>query len=78
MQELVARFPNTIVWGSDSPYHSYVTRRLQGEGVYRNFRLKGTYEDEKAALDRLAPAQRGRISDNAIALLFGSQEKQHD
>jgi predicted TIM-barrel fold metal-dependent hydrolase len=78
MQELVARFPNTIVWGSDSPYHSYVTRRLQGEGVYRNFRLKGTYEDEKAALDRLAPAQRGRISDNAIALLFGSQERQHD
>jgi predicted TIM-barrel fold metal-dependent hydrolase len=77
MQELVTRFPNTILWGSDSPYHSYITRRLQGEGVYRDFRLKGTYEDEKAALDGLTSDQRERISNNAVALLFGSPEEQH-
>ena len=49
MRALVERFPRTIIWGTDSPYHSYITRRLQGEGVYAEFRLKGTYEQEVAA-----------------------------
>ena len=71
MQALVERFPRTILWGSDAPYHSYITRRLQGEGVYAEFRLKGTYEQEKAALDALSPAQRGQINANALAFLFG-------
>ncbi len=74
MQELVERFPRTIVWGSDSPYHSYITRRLQGEGVYSDFRLKGTYEQEKAALDALTPEQRRQISLNAGQFLFGFAE----
>ena len=71
MQALVARFPKTIVWGSDSPYHSYITRRLQGEGVYAEFRLKGTYEQEKAALDALTDEQRTQNNANALAFLFG-------
>jgi hypothetical protein len=71
MQALVERFPKTIIWGTDSPYHSYITRRLQGEGVYAEFRLKGTYEQEKAALDALTPAQRAQNNANALAFLFG-------
>jgi len=71
MQALVERFPKTIVWGSDAPYHSYITRRLQGPGVYAEFRLKGTYEQEKAALDALTPAQREQINANALRFLFG-------
>ncbi len=71
MQALVERFPRTIIWGSDAPYHSYITRRLQGEGVYAEFRLKGTYEQEKAALDALTPAQQVQNNANALAFLFG-------
>jgi Amidohydrolase len=71
MRELVERFPKTIVWGTDSPYHSYITRRLQGEGVYAEFRLKGTYEQEKAALDALTPEQQSQNNANALAFLFG-------
>jgi predicted TIM-barrel fold metal-dependent hydrolase len=71
-QELVGRYPTTMLWASDSPYHSYITRRLQGEGVYREFRLKGTYEQEKAALDALSPAQRDQVSGNTVRFLFGS------
>jgi predicted TIM-barrel fold metal-dependent hydrolase len=70
-RELVEHYPTTMLWASDSPYHSYITRRLQGEGVYREFRLKGTYEEEKAALDSLSPAQRGQVSDNAVRFIFG-------
>ena len=71
MRTLVERYPKTIIWGTDSPYHSYITRRLQGEGVYAEFRLKGTYEQEMAALDSLTPEQRARNNANALAFLFG-------
>ena len=70
-QELVERYPTTMLWASDSPFHSYITRRLQGEGVYREFRLKGTYEEEKAAFDALTPSQRAQVSENTVRFLFG-------
>lgn len=73
MQTLVQRFPHTIIWGTDSPYHSYITRRLQGPCTYAEFRLKGTYEQEKAALDALSASQRARINANALDFLFGRQ-----
>jgi hypothetical protein len=71
MRALVERFPRTIIWGTDSPYHSYITRRLQGEEIYAEFRLKGTYEQEVAALDALTPAQQTQNNANALAFLFG-------
>jgi len=71
IKTLVARFPTRILWGSDAPYHSYIVRRMQSEGNYVDFRLKGTYEDEKAALDALTPAQRTRLHANALEYLFG-------
>lgn len=70
-QELVDRYPTTMLWASDAPYHSYITRRYQGPGVYREFRLKGTYEEEKAAWDALSPAQREQVNANVIKFLFG-------
>jgi predicted TIM-barrel fold metal-dependent hydrolase len=71
MQMLVQRYPQTIVWGSDTPYHSYITRRLQGDGYYYEFRLKGTYEQEKAALDILSPEERRQLATNALDFIFG-------
>lgn len=71
MRTLVERFPKTILWGSDAPYHSYIIRRSQGEGKYYNFRLKGAYADEKAALDALSDEQRRGLSDNTVSFLFG-------
>jgi predicted TIM-barrel fold metal-dependent hydrolase len=73
MRELVTRFPDTIVWGSDSPAYSYIVRRLQGPANYLDFNFKGTYEEEKAALDALPPELAARAaSTNTIAFLFGS------
>jgi predicted TIM-barrel fold metal-dependent hydrolase len=72
MRSLVERFPETIVWGSDSPAYTYISRRLQGEGTYFEFRLQGTYEDEKAALDALPEDLKNRAgTENAIDFLFG-------
>ena len=71
MKTLVERYPETIIWGSDAPYHSYITRRVQAEGYYFEFRLKGTYEEEKAALDALSPDERQRVGLNALQFIFG-------
>jgi predicted TIM-barrel fold metal-dependent hydrolase len=71
MQALVERFPKTIVWGSDAPYHSYCARRLQAEGQYYEFRLKGTYEQEKAAWDAVTPDQRHQLGLNTAEFIFG-------
>ena len=72
IRDLGDRYPDTIVWGSDSPAYSYIARRIQGEGTIYEFRLKATYEDEKTALDALSPDLRIRIgSKNATHMIFG-------
>ena len=74
--KLVAAYPNTFLWGTDSPYYQFISRRKQGlgddESAFREFRLKATYEDEKAALDSLPRPEQGRISNaNTLRFLFG-------
>jgi predicted TIM-barrel fold metal-dependent hydrolase len=71
---LVELYPTTMLWATDSPYHSYITVRHQGHGVYREFRLKGTYEQEKEALDGLSPEQRAQVNANTVRFLFGDAE----
>ena len=72
MASLIRAYPDTIVWGTDSPWYSFISRRMQAPGVYSEFRLKATYEDEKAALDALGSDARERACvTNSIAFLFG-------
>jgi len=73
MTALFKQYPETILWGSDSPWYTFICRRKQAEGSYLEFRLKGTYEDEKAALDALPSQARTKASNaNTLAFLFGN------
>ena len=76
LARLVAAYPQMIIWGTDSPYYQFICRRKQGTGkgesAFREFRLKATYEDEKAALDSLPQEERTQISNkNTLRYLFG-------
>jgi predicted TIM-barrel fold metal-dependent hydrolase len=72
MCRLLEAFPRTIVWGSDSPAYTYIVHRRQGADSWLDAQLKGSYEDEKAALDALPPDHRLRAcSTNSLAFLFG-------
>jgi predicted TIM-barrel fold metal-dependent hydrolase len=72
MRAIVAAYPDTILWGSDTPAYSYICRRKQGEDTYRTFRYKGVYEDEIQALRGLSEEDRTRVSNgNTLAFLFG-------
>ena len=73
LQALAAQYPDTMIWGSDSPWYTFICRRKQGDGSYLEFRLKATYEDEKAALEALPAQTRAALSNaNTLKFLFGN------
>jgi predicted TIM-barrel fold metal-dependent hydrolase len=72
LRTLCEMFPDTLLWGTDSPAYSWICRRKEGEGLYREFRLKGQYADEIQALQALPPALRARVSsENTLDFVFG-------
>jgi len=76
MRALAEAFPDTMIWGTDSPAYSYICSRKQAEGSYGTFRLKGTYEEEVAALNALPQKLKKKAGTaNAIAFLFGNPTK---
>ncbi len=73
--ELCARYPRTIIWGTDAPAYTYICRRLDGPNCEREYRLSGRYEDELAALRALNAAARERAgSANTLDFLFGTNK----
>lgn len=72
MDALCAAYPDTILWGSDSPAYAYICRRQNAAGSWAEFKLQGRYEDEVSALRRLPPALQTRVSNaNTLDFLFG-------
>jgi predicted TIM-barrel fold metal-dependent hydrolase len=72
MRTLSGRYPDRIIWGSDAPCYSYICRRKQGDGEFREFRCKATFEEEVAALNCLEPELRRKVgSKNALDFVFG-------
>ncbi len=70
MRDLARAYPESIIWGTDSPAYSFICRRKQAEGSFAEFRLKGTYLQEKAALDALPRQLRARAGGgNAVEWL---------
>ena len=73
MRQLVEAYPSMMLWGSDSPAYSYMVRRRQSANTFQDFRLKGTYEQEVAALEVLPPNLRqAACNGNTLRFLFGS------
>jgi len=72
LRALLEAYPDRIMWGTDSPAYSYMADRRDSTGQFVRFRLRGTYEDEKAALDALPPALRRKAAnENTLDFLFG-------
>ena len=73
-RDLVRAYPDTMLWGSDSPAFTFMESRGYADGSLVTFRLAGSYEQEKAALDALpSPAARRRVANrNTCRFLFGT------
>ena len=76
MQAMMEQFPDTTCWGSDTPFYTFCSRRKQAEGVWREFALEASYEDELAALTALPhPLQAQAASVNPLSFLFGERKR---
>jgi predicted TIM-barrel fold metal-dependent hydrolase len=72
LADLCAAYPDTIVWGTDSPAYVYICRRQDAADGWVTFNLKGRYEDEVAGLRSLpAETQRRIAGANTLDFLFG-------
>lgn len=72
IRSLCELYPDTIIWGSDSPAYSWICRRKQGADIYQEFRLKGQYADEVAALEALpAPLRQKAGNNNVLDFIWG-------
>ena len=74
MCSLAETFPDTLIWGTDSPAYSYIVRRQSGDdGKFMEFRLKGTYADEVAALRALPDGLARKVANrNTLRFIFGA------
>jgi hypothetical protein len=72
MKRLMELYPDKIIWGSDSPAYAYICRRRQGKNTFMDFNYKGTYRDEKDALDALdGTLKKKACNTNTLNWLFG-------
>jgi len=70
--DLVTAYPRTMLWGSDSPAYSYITKRRYPDGSIVDFKLEGTYEGETDVLEALPDSARMQVASvNTRHFLFG-------
>ncbi|HPN84803.1 MAG TPA: amidohydrolase family protein [Victivallales bacterium] len=53
IRSLVEAYPGTIIWGSDSPYHQFRQKYLDGNGKMVDVSLPASYDDEFKLLKSL-------------------------
>ncbi len=72
MAGLAELYPQTIIWGTDTPAYSFICKRKQAHGVHSEFKLKAGYEDEVNALKCLTRIIRQSVSNiNPLSFLYG-------
>ncbi len=71
IQTVVEMYPDMIIWGTDCPAYTFHCKRKQGKNIYRDFKLKGRYEDEINVLKSLPENLQRKISnENTLKFLF--------
>ncbi len=72
IKDILEEFPNLIIWGTDIPAYTFHCKRKQGENIYQEFNLKGTYKDEIKVLKSLPNDLQMKIANkNTLEFLFG-------
>ncbi|GAF85966.1 unnamed protein product, partial [marine sediment metagenome] len=72
MKKIVRAFPDTMIWGTDTPAYRFFGSFTDDTGRTLTVRLECDWDTEVKALRRLAPATVRRIAhDNTLRFLFG-------
>jgi len=72
LYELARIYPDTIIWGTDSPFYSYISTRKLKDGSTVEFNYKSSIFDEVKALNYLPQEYKKRIANtNSLKFIFG-------
>jgi predicted TIM-barrel fold metal-dependent hydrolase len=70
--ELARRYPDTFMWGSDNPFHTWVSTQRLASGKWSRCRLWSTLEQEVDLLRDVRGALRRKVAvENALRFLEG-------
>ncbi len=53
LEALAESYPDTIIWGSDTPYHNFAQKYVNADGKLMDVKLKANYDDEIKILKSL-------------------------
>ena len=62
LQKLAETYPDTIIWGTDTPYHYFAQKHIDAEGNLVDVKLKASYKDEIKILKALPIELQKKIS----------------
>ena len=72
MTRLAEAYPDTILWGSDTPFYYWIQKYYTSEGELVEDKLRCGYEEETQLLDKLPIEMKTRIAyKNNIRFIFG-------
>lgn len=72
LRQIAEAFPDTMMWGTDAPYYSYIKKFTDARGVTEDERLRSSYGAECAILNALPRPLIQKIAfDNTVQFLFG-------
>ncbi len=71
---LIDTYPDTIIWGSDTPFYYWIQKYYTADGVLTEDRLRCGYDEEKNLLDTLPQDLKYKIAyGNTMQFLFGGE-----
>ena len=74
LSDLTKAYPDTIIWGSDTPANYFFRIFSYSEGNTLEYNLKSSYDSEMLALNTLKAEQKRKVSyDNTLKFLFGEE-----
>ncbi|MEN8229756.1 MAG: amidohydrolase family protein [Bacteroidota bacterium] len=75
MTKLAEAFPDTILWGTDTPFYYWIQKYYSADGTLHDDRLDCGYKEEHQLFNALPPEIKTRIAyKNTIRFIFGEEK----
>jgi predicted TIM-barrel fold metal-dependent hydrolase len=75
MTDLAKTYPDTLIWGSDTPFYYWIQKYYSADGTLIEDNLRCSFNEEKKLLDELAEDIKYKIAyENSLRFIFGDEE----
>ena len=75
MTDLAKTYPDTIIWGSDTPFYYMILKYYAADGIMIEDKLRCNYDEEKRLLDKIEDDIKYKIAyENTLRFIFGDKK----